>query len=1070
MSADNNNYYSGASNYYYNVPPSNYQGQVFIPQDIQYYQHTPPPTGAPLVFYTVNTPASQVQVPSMNIGEQQHVQFMSDGHTQGEITTSQDMTTGQYRGNRTNYSDNHVYHGNRGRGGNYKTRRWMPDEGQRHGMKNQDDISRNRYDKNQPHNTYRGSNDRKTSQFRRRDATKSDFNHKGANVTMATSIDESNVTMATSVDSSENKCTAVDQFVVNKNENKTHESLRDEKDAMQESTRFKGRKNDKPDDRVQYENRNKNYQHNNSNNYNRYNHDRRRKDYHDQGRGQGDYFHDHGRGRGGYYHGRGRGGRNQYGERNNWDSSLRSGYDNQYNRSSSGHLTHKRSNNYKHGKMSETDNTPNKHVAHSDGELQINATSSIAETCDDNKTTVNDSSNSQNDDVSSKHRNKQEDKNKTKEGEKGGNSQTRNKTRSFGSYEDGRNKLSTYQQPFSADMNEKKESKAGYISEKSRGRKQRPVITRTLSGKVDESQRGVLIEQLTLGTYECMVCCETVRGQNPVWSCTSCYHVFHLRCVKKWAKSPTAIVEGDTFGWRCPACQNVCNKFPSKIRDPELNRMETPHSCGEVCKKSRGDNCVHACNIQMMKCGVTEKLHCDKVCDKQLNCGKHNCKDVCHDGPCSPCEENVNQDNHHTCQQLCHEGPCGECPGETSITCRCGAIEKLVPCSEAQKFTDETPFCCDKRCNKKKSCGKHKCGLFCCVIEEHICDQICGKKLSCGLHKCDEICHRSNCPPCLLAGFDELLCHCGAEVMYPPIPCGTKPPECQRPCLRQHSCQHKVLHNCHSDDQCPPCVGPCLDEGTTCKQPCLNKRKDCDHICGAPCHEGSECPDVSCKAQVTIKCPCGNKVAKVQCMMGGNTSAEISEFQKITMQNFAGSIQGQSVDLSQFSGLKKGNKRQLECDADCSISNPQFVATVEKSLADLVQKAKESKHPSRSHAFPSMNMNHRKVVHELAEFYGCQTQSYDAEPNKNVVATAPRDKCWLPNVTLTALVQRELHPKAPTPIPHVHKESSIRQTAEAAKLSTDVLEDSKSKPKTDTQTTSSKSSKSNIDYFDFTET
>ena len=32
----------------------------------------------------------------------------------------------------------------------------------------------------------------------------------------------------------------------------------------------------------------------------------------------------------------------------------------------------------------------------------------------------------------------------------------------------------------------------------------------------------------------------------------------------------------------------------------------------------------------------------------------------------------------------------------------------------------------------------------------------------------------------------------------------------------------------------------------------------------------------------------------------------------------------------------------------------------------------------------------RRVIHELAEFYGCQTESYDEEPNKNVVATAVR--------------------------------------------------------------------------------
>ena len=37
-----------------------------------------------------------------------------------------------------------------------------------------------------------------------------------------------------------------------------------------------------------------------------------------------------------------------------------------------------------------------------------------------------------------------------------------------------------------------------------------------------------------------------------------------------------------------------------------------------------------------------------------------------------------------------------------------------------------------------------------------------------------------------------------------------------------------------------------------------------------------------------------------------------------------------------------------------------------------------------------MNREQRHMVHELAEAYGCETQSYDYEPNKNVVATAFR--------------------------------------------------------------------------------
>lgn len=61
--------------------------------------------------------------------------------------------------------------------------------------------------------------------------------------------------------------------------------------------------------------------------------------------------------------------------------------------------------------------------------------------------------------------------------------------------------------------------------------------------------------------------------------------------------------------------------------------------------------------------------------------------------------------------------------------------------------------------------------------------------------------------------------------MLPPIPCGTAPPTCARPCARVHSCDHPgnkgvkmvifsnsglflflVTHNCHSDETCPPCT------------------------------------------------------------------------------------------------------------------------------------------------------------------------------------------------------------------------------------------------------------------------
>ena len=57
-----------------------------------------------------------------------------------------------------------------------------------------------------------------------------------------------------------------------------------------------------------------------------------------------------------------------------------------------------------------------------------------------------------------------------------------------------------------------------------------------------------------------------------------------------------------------------------------------------------------------------------------------------------------------------------------------------------------------------------------------------------------------------VTGFEELYCECGSSVLYPPVPCGTRRPECSKPCSRPHSCEHPTLHPCHSQPVCPPCT------------------------------------------------------------------------------------------------------------------------------------------------------------------------------------------------------------------------------------------------------------------------
>ncbi len=49
-----------------------------------------------------------------------------------------------------------------------------------------------------------------------------------------------------------------------------------------------------------------------------------------------------------------------------------------------------------------------------------------------------------------------------------------------------------------------------------------------------------------------------------------------------------------------------------------------------------------------------------------------------------------------------------------------------------------------------------------------------------------------------------------------------------------------------------------------------------------------------------------------------------------------------------------------------------------------------------------------------------------------------RNKCWQPSLTLTAAVQRELHPKAPMPIPHGGREKDLRWARLAFRMSVEM--------------------------------
>ncbi|NWI50663.1 NFX1 protein, partial [Calyptomena viridis] len=564
-------------------------------------------------------------------------------------------------------------------------------------------------------------------------------------------------------------------------------------------------------------------------------------------------------------------------------------------------------------------------------------------------------------------------------------------------------------------------------------------------------------------------------------------------------------------------CSNVCGNT--------LNCGK--HSCTQVCHAGKCSPCqltvqqVCYCgsNFKEVLCGSKEEFSdgfgsfsCQNICGKKLNCGRHNCKQVCHPQPCQLCprlpqvvyrcpcgqtplskllelgcvERKICTDPIpscgktcgkplacgsyefiHTCESLCHEGDCRPCSHTSNIYCRCG-FKKKVSLGLFLFLIAAITFMCDKRCNKKRSCGRHKCNEVCCVDTEHKCSLVCGRKLNCGLHRCEEPCHRGSCQTCWQTNFDELTCYCGESVIYPPVPCGTQPPECKKTCTRPHDCDHPVYHSCHSEEKCPPCT-------YLTQKWCMGKHevklisffycyyssyggvsKLGSSICGTIRYR------LICQAQIKasecrwLQCIC-ELLSKFPVMCDGTQLIWMDFKTAISIATKLTDLQlGDSVEISRLITKKEMKQARLQCDEECLAlqrnrrlaealeiddnSDPfnirssgpkysdllkedarkdlKFVSDIEKEMRMLVEAVNKGKHTKKSHCYPPMNRDHRRIIHELAQVYGIESVSYDNEPKRNVVITAVKGKSICPSSTLTSVLDKEMQSRPPPPIPH----------------------------------------------------
>lgn len=356
-------------------------------------------------------------------------------------------------------------------------------------------------------------------------------------------------------------------------------------------------------------------------------------------------------------------------------------------------------------------------------------------------------------------------------------------------------------------------------------------------------------------------------------------------------------------------CEGICGKL----------RECGKHNCGvpchegpcPVCTILSTDSCYCGATKRTQRCGESGPFPCGNPCSKIIDCGNHRCLSKCHKDACEPCfrtpermvfcpcgkvrlQQLLNSPRKscldpipscglvcegflpcgHTCSDVCHESPtCPPCTKLVSMKCGCGSQNYQIYCFftylppgewkaaaersglSKDKIISHFPPVCKKPCRKHLSCGKHTCKENCCTNEDHTCYKICTKRLSCGTHSCGQLCHKGLCPPCSVASYDRLYCRCRRTWVEPPVPCGTKPPNCSHECIVPRPCGHPANHPCHIENECPVCVVPvekkcgshatvipyylpCYRESVSCGKKCGKLMSCCGKPCGKICHTG----------------------------------------------------------------------------------------------------------------------------------------------------------------------------------------------------------------------------------------
>ncbi|KAK4160938.1 hypothetical protein QBC43DRAFT_244540 [Cladorrhinum sp. PSN259] len=427
---------------------------------------------------------------------------------------------------------------------------------------------------------------------------------------------------------------------------------------------------------------------------------------------------------------------------------------------------------------------------------------------------------------------------------------------------------------------------------KSKPPKPTPAPLRVAEKSTAEDLPTRIHEDIDNGQYECVICTNEVVRTSKVWSCSICWTVLHIHCVKKWYKNQMEKKKDDPqpdqiMDWRCPGCNSNLVEEPGSYhcwcgKEIDMKPISglPPHTCGNTCSKPRA-TCPHPCPLM---CHAGPCPPCTLMGPTQTCfCGKHEvtrrCSETdyakggwsCHEecGDLLPCGE-------HTCSQPCHSGLCGACKVPMPAVCYCGKEEKVITCDQRDDVLDSfnygqlQPSTADEAQTEE---GEWFEGSFKC---QHVCD----RPFDCGKHTCQRPCHSQDeeTAHCPFSPDVVTHCNCGKTSLEsmsigPRASCEDPVPHCDKPCGKAFPCGHFCPEKCHVG-ACPPCF-QYIDVSCRCGK--VTAR--------SVCHQGTvEQPQCfrTCRAQLN----CGRHECGARCCPGEKKASERRKQKRTANENF----------------------------------------------------------------------------------------------------------------------------------------------------------------------------------------